>query len=105
MKKLFISLGIGVAAGVVDVIPMIIQQLNIYACLSAFAQWVVLGILINYIELGMKAWLKGLTVALLCSIPIVIIVSENEPVSAIPIVIFSAVLGSLVGFFGKKYAG
>ena len=105
MKKLFISLGIGVTAGIVDVIPMIVQQLNIYACLSAFSQWVILGVLINYIEFGIKAWLKGMIVAILCSIPIIIIVIEKEPVSAIPIFAFSAVLGSLVGFFGKKYTG
>jgi len=104
MKKLLVSIGIGVIAGIIDVVPMIIMQLNIYACLSAFTQWVILGIIINYIDLGIKAWLKGLIVAILCSIPILIIVSEKEAVSIIPILIFSAVLGTLVGFFGKKYS-
>jgi hypothetical protein len=105
MKKIFISMGIGVAAGIIDIIPMIIQQLNIYACLSAFAQWIILGIIINYTDFGIRAWLKGFIVAELCSVPIIIIVIEKEPVSAIPIFVLSAVLGSLVGFFGKKYAG
>ena len=58
MSKLSISLIIGIIAGIIDVTPMIIQKLDKYACLSAFVHWVILGIVISYIEMPVAPWLK-----------------------------------------------
>jgi hypothetical protein len=104
MKKLIISLLIGFIAGIIDVVPMIIQGLNWYANSSAFAQWVMLGVIINYVDFKCASWLKGLVVAEMVTIPILIIVSQNGLATLVPIVIMSAILGSLVGYFGKRFA-
>jgi hypothetical protein len=104
MKKLLISIFIGVCAGVIDVIPMVIQKLNIYADISAFIQWVVLGVFINYIDFKINNTLKGLIVAVMASLPIMVIVYGSDHFSVIPIIIMSILLGSLVGFFGGKFA-
>jgi len=104
MKKLFISILIGTIAGLIDIIPMIVQGLNRYANSSAFFHWVALGIIISYISMDIRGWLKGLIIAEISSIPIAIIVAQNDPVSVIPIIIMSAILGSLVGFFSGRFA-
>ena len=104
MRKLSISILIGVLAGIIDVTPMIIQGLDWSANLSAFVHWVVLGFVISYISLEIKAWLKGLIVALISSLPIIIIIIPQDPTSILPILIMSAILGSLVGFFSDKFA-
>ncbi len=104
MRKMLVSLGLGFVAGVVDVTPMIIQGLDWYANTSAFFQWVVLGVIINYIDIGLRGWLKGFVVAEAAAVPIMILVAKTEPLSIIPIIIMSAILGSLVGFVGEKYA-
>lgn len=105
MKKInfLIALLIGAIAGMVDVIPMILQDLNSYACSSAFIHWVALGAIIPYVAWNIKPWLKGLVIAGLTSLPIAIIVAEKEPISIIPILLFSAVLGILVGIAGNKF--
>ena len=38
MNKIFVALIIGIIAGTIDVIPMIIQRIDKYACISAFFQ-------------------------------------------------------------------
>jgi hypothetical protein len=103
MKNIFIALMIGITAGVIDVVPMIIQKIDKSACISAFVQWVVLGLIIPYVNWEMQPWLKGLVVAELAALPILVLVFEKDPKSIVPIIIFSAVLGIGVGVAGAKF--
>lgn len=103
MPRIYRALLLGTLAGILDVIPMIGQGLNWYANTSAFIQWIVMGVIITHIEIGLKSWLKGLVVAELCAIPIMIIVSMNGLSAVIPIIVATAILGSCIGYFGDKY--
>lgn len=100
MNKLLISLIIGIIAGIIDVIPMLIQKVDRNACLSAFVHWIVLGLIIPYVSWDLQPWLKGLVIAEITAIPIMVLVYPKNPKSVIPIGIFSAVLGVLVGISG-----
>lgn len=102
MKNIVKALLIGAAAGVIDIIPMIIQQLNIYAISSAFVHWLVLGLIIPFINWEIRAWAKGIIISVLSSVPILIIIAEKEPFSTIPVMIMSIVLGGLLGIVGEK---
>ena len=104
MSKLIISIIIGIIAGIIDVIPMIIQKLGKHANISAFVHWVVMGIIISYIQIPLAPWLKGLVIAELSALPVVIIVAKEDPKSAIPIFAMSAILGILVGITTAKFA-
>jgi hypothetical protein len=103
MKRYYFALIIGVIAGIIDVTPMIIQNLSFSACLSAFVHWVVLGLIIPFVDWPMKPWLKGLIIAELSAIPILIIVIPQQPASIIPITVFSALLGMGVGSAGARF--
>ena len=83
---------------------MVAQRLSKYACLSAFTHWVVLGVLISYVQVPMPAWLKGIMIAVISCIPIVILVSETDPKSIVPIVIMSVTLCAAVGWATSRYA-
>ncbi len=104
MSKLFIAFLLGTAAGILDTIPMLIQNMDPYATASAFMHWVILGMLLPFIQTNIKGWLKGLVLAEVTIIPILLLVMKTEPASLLPIILFSAVLGSLLGFFSAKYA-
>jgi hypothetical protein len=104
MKKLQISLIIGIVAGIIDLVPMLIMDLGWHENTSAFIQWVMLGIFINYIDFKIISWLKGLIVAEMATIPILFIVNNDGFLSIVPIIIMSAILGSLVGYFGMRFA-
>lgn len=103
MKNIFIALIIGILAAIVDVVPMIIQRLDKYACISAAIQWIALGLIIPFVNWDMQPWLKGLLIAELTALPIIVLVFAKEPKSIIPIVIFSAILGIAVGLAGSKF--
>ncbi|NNF97854.1 MAG: hypothetical protein HKM93_00605 [Desulfobacteraceae bacterium] len=104
MPKLLISLCIGVIAGVIDVVPMIAQKLDKYSSWSAFVHWIVLAVIISYIQLPMPPWLKGLVVAEISAVPIIILVMKDDMKSIFPILIMSAVLGIAVGIATSRFA-
>lgn len=103
MKNIFIAFIIGLSAAIIDVVPMIIQRIDKSACISAFIQWIVLGLIIPYVNWDMQPWLKGLVIAELAALPIMILVFAKEPKSIIPIIIFSVILGAAVGLAGAKF--
>ncbi len=101
MRMFLLSILLGVGAGIIDIAPMVLKKLDKYSILSAFIQWVVLGVIISYSNVfGLESWLNGLVVAELLSLPIAILVMKNDRESVPVILIMSAVLGSLVGLIG-----
>ncbi len=105
MKSILIALIIGIVAGIIDIVPMIIQKLDKYSCVSAFIHWIVLSLIIPYVSWGIQPWLKGILIAELTAIPIMIIVYPQDPKALIPMVVLSAVLGVGVGIAGAKFIG
>lgn len=103
-KKQLIGLGLGLVAGIIDIIPMIIQNLTWDANLSALCMWVVVGFLIASIELKVHSILKGFITAFLVLVPVAILIGWKEPVSLIPIAIMTTLLGAALGFAIDKLA-
>ncbi|MFA5148224.1 MAG: hypothetical protein WC491_03755 [Candidatus Omnitrophota bacterium] len=104
MSKLLISLLIGVIAGIIDVTPMIIQKLDKHENISAFIHWVVLGIIISYIQIPIAPYLKGIIVAVLTALPVIILVLKEDKNAAIPILMMSIILGAGVGISTAMFA-
>ncbi len=105
MNDIFIALGIGITAGIIDIIPMILQKLDRSATLSAFVHWVVLGLIIPYVSWNIAPWFKGSLIALLTAIPIMIIIYPQDKKAIIPMTLFSIILGAGVGYMGAKFIG
>ncbi len=105
MSEILIALIIGIIAGLIDVIPMIIQKLEKSANLSAFFHWVVLGLIIPFVSWDITPWLKGLIIAEISAIPILFIVASEDKKAIIPITLMSAILGIGIGIAGKIFIG
>lgn len=105
MRTLFISMAIGLAAGLVDIAPMVLQKMDRKAIASAFLQYFFVSIIIVNIDLpGIVWWLEGGLIALCLSIPVLIIVSGNDK-KALPIIAsMSIILGTLISFAGHALA-
>lgn len=102
MKKIKVGLLLGIVAGVIDVIPMIMQNLKWDANISAFTMWIVVGFLTATIDLNINPIIKGVLTAFLVLLPTAILIGWKEPVSVIPIVIMTTILGGLLGFSINK---
>jgi len=105
MNDILIALSIGIVAGIIDVIPMLIQKMEKNANLSAFTHWVVMGLIIPFVSWDIPAWLKGLIIAEISVIPALFIVISKDKKAIIPMTVMSAILGILIGFAGEYFIG
>jgi hypothetical protein len=103
MKKDFLGLLIGSVAGIIDVVPMYLQNLTWDANLSAFSMWVVVGFLNVKTELNLHPFFKGIILAYLVLLPTAILIGWQNPKSLIPILLITTFLGGLLGFTISKF--
>ena len=98
MKKIRSGILLGFVAGIIDVIPMIMQRLTWDANISAFLMWMVIGLLISTNDLKINPAIKGILVAFLVLLPTAILIGWREPFTLIPIAIMTTILGGSLGF-------
>jgi len=103
VKKTSLGIILGIAIGIIDVIPMIIQNMSWDANFSAFFHWIILGYLISITNLKLKGYLKGLFLSILTMIPIAFLAWWNDHSAIIPMSISTIIFGSLLGFLIEKY--
>ncbi len=105
MKKIQLGILLGVMAGIIDVIPMLIQKLTWDANLSALSLWIISGFLIATTNLKLKGAVKGILITFLVLLPALILIAWKEPVSLLPIILMTFILGPTLGYlienFGK----
>lgn len=98
MKTVTIGILLGIAAGIIDVIPMVIKKLTWDANISAFIMWIVIGFFIPTIEINIHPIMKGIIIAFLVLLPSAPLIGWKEPKSLIPIIVMTILLGGLLGF-------
>lgn len=101
-RKIIVGLVLGVIAGGIDLIPMVVQQLPLNADLSAFSLWIVVGILTAMITAKIPGALKGIIVSFMVLLPCSFIIGWNEPMSLLPIAGMTVILGSFVDLLIEK---
>jgi len=93
---------VGIIAGILDLVPMIIQKLTWDANISAFSMWVVIGILIAVSDIKIKGVFKGIIISLLVLLSPAVLIAWKQPVAMIPILIMTIILGGASGFAISK---
>ena len=96
-NNLVIGLIFGAIAGILDVIPMVLQGLSWDANLSAFFLWIVSGFMLATSNLRLHPVLKGIVIPFICLLPSIFIIGWNSPLVLIPIFIMTLILGALLG--------
>ncbi len=101
MDELLLSVIIGLAAGVVDVIPMIAQKLPRYSTIAAFFHYFFISIIIVNIDLPhIPWWLEGGLISFALMIPMLIHVGHEDKKPLPIIAANSVIIGTLVGIAG-----
>jgi hypothetical protein len=103
MEKTRLGVLLGICAGIIDVIPMLAQNLTWDANLSAFFLWAVSGFLIATSNVKINGILKGIVISFLVLLPSAILIGWKEPFSLLPIALMTLILGSLLGYSIEKY--
>jgi len=101
MNTLLLSVIIGIVAGTIDIIPMIVQKLPKYSTCSAFIYYLFISVIIVNIDLPYIVWwLEGGLISTALMIPILIHVGATDK-KPLPIITVNAlVLGTLIGLAG-----
>lgn len=103
MDHFTLSLCVGAAAGVVDVIPMLAQKLPFRSCLSAFAVYFFAALIIFYSNLPyLPWWADGMAVTVMMSLPVVLTFTGRDR-KAIPIVLANALLLGFLISVAERY--
>jgi hypothetical protein len=105
MNDFLIAILIGLIAGLIDIIPMIIQKLDKRDTISAFVHYFALGLIIPFVNWELASWITGILIAFLTAIPIMIIVYPRDKKAIIPMIVFSLILGAGIGIAGAKFIG
>ena len=105
MNNILITIIIGFAAALIDVIPMIIQKLDKTSCISAFIHYFILGLIIPFVNWELTPWLKGMVISLMMALPVMVIVYSKDKKAIIPMTIFALILGGGIGIAGAKFIG
>jgi hypothetical protein len=104
MSKLLIALLIGAGAGTLDTIPMLLRKAPWHEIAVPFVHWLMLGVLISYVQMPLHPALKGSIVAVMTTLPILISYSQTKPTSVLPILGISIGLGAIVGWLTHRFA-
>ncbi len=97
MKNYLIPLLIGTTAGIIDILPMIKQKLDKYSIRSAFAYHLIMPLIVFHLETAIPWWIKGGLVYLVCSVPILLLVANDDKKSIPIIAVTSVIIGTIVG--------
>jgi hypothetical protein len=103
-KKIITGILLGIIAGIIDVVPMVLQNLTWDANISAFSLWVLSGFLISISSINVNHVIKGLLISFSLLTPCAILIGWKEPSALVPIFISTAILGSLLGYFNGKFS-
>ena len=103
MHKWQKGLCVGTVAGVIDVIPMVLQNLTWDANLSAFFFWVTTGTVIAVADLPLKGAVKGVVVAYALLVPLAFIIGWKNPADLVPIAAMTLLLGAASGYAVERF--
>lgn len=102
MKIFLLTLIIGIVFGAIDILPMLNMKLDKFSIISAFVFYLIVPFMIYNTNLfGMPWWLKGGVITALLALPVVVLVAKDGIQAAVPIVVMSVVLGTLIGTVGR----
>jgi len=101
-KKILLGLVLGLAAGIIDLVPMLLQKLSWDANLSALSLWLVSGVLTASVDWKINPAVKGIVISLLVLLPSAVLIGAKEPLSLVPIGAMTLILGGALGYFTNR---
>lgn len=111
MNKHVSALLVGVSAGTLASLILFLKGLGIYEIGSYFFFWIGVSLIWSFIHSGISGWLKGLLLAEIFAVPLIILTigsyqGESLVYIILNVVLINAFIGAAVGYFnGLSYAG
>ncbi len=105
MKKQLIVLIVGLAAGVLDLVPLILVGAPIFNMAAILVFWLVACLFMAKTGLVKNTILNGLLIAVLLMMPLILTVSAVNPKDFLPMLSMAVILGPIAGWIIGKAGG
>ncbi len=102
MHKLYKILLLGLAAGILNAIPMVFLYSDWQAVAAVLLHWLGLGIIIAYARMPLESWATGMFIAILTSLPLGILLHPGNALGVLQVLGFALVLGGLLGYTAER---
>jgi len=102
-RKLIVSMIIGLIAGVIDLIPLVMVRVPLLNMVSILTFWIVTSYFVAHVSLFKNALLNGLVMSTINMLPLVIIIYTINPKDFFPMLSMALILGPLVGFLNNRF--
>jgi hypothetical protein len=97
MRNAVVVFGVGMAAGLLDLVPLVMVGAPALNMLAIVVFWLVAAVFMATTTLFENPFLNGLVVAVLIMLPLILTVSTVNPGDALPMLTMAVLLGPLSG--------
>ncbi len=106
MKRYFIGVRLGALGGVINTAFLLFAAgVEPAVYISTFITWLVIGLMIVSSDFQIPWIAKGITIAVLLSLPILVFPLLSAPIGALWNVVTTILCGARIGFFSDKIVG
>jgi hypothetical protein len=105
IQKFLAALAIGAVAGLIDAGPMFLRKINKFSCMAVFMQWILLGLVIPFVDWGISSWLRGALIGELGMVPFMILSYYRNKKAIVPTAVYAAILGMGISLAGTYFIG
>ncbi|MEZ7198716.1 hypothetical protein [Pseudodesulfovibrio karagichevae] len=102
MPKLFKILLLGLAAGILNAIPMVFLSAEWQPVVATLLYWLGLSIVIAYARMPLESWATGMLIAVLTSLPMGILLHPGSALGVLQVLGIALVLGGLLGYTAER---
>lgn len=102
MPKLCKILLLGLAAGILNAIPMALMAFHWQGVTAILLHWLGLGIVIAYARMPLESWATGMLIAVLTSLPLGILLHPGDTPGVLQVLGIALVLGGLLGYATER---
>ena len=95
---LIVALFLGFIAGIIDIFPLMKRNIPKASIVLIFTQWVMISLIIPFLNFGLDAWLTGVVAGIAGMIPIMAMSWHVKREAIIGILIWAIILGAGLGF-------
>ena len=102
-KKMVIAISIGLVAGILDLIPLVLVGAPLLNMTSILMFWMITSYFIAHNALFKNSILNGLALSTLNMLPLVIVIYTINPKDFLPMLSMALILGPLTGYLNGRF--
>lgn len=102
IRKTITAITIGLVAGFIDLIPLIMVKAPLLNMVSILMFWIITSYFVASVTILKNNILNGLVLSILNMLPLVVVIYTMNPKDFMPMLSMALMIGPLVGYFNGR---